>query len=316
MRMRRFKWIILLIIACLSFQLAKAQQEAMYTHYMYNTLAVNPAYAGSRDALTMTALCRIQWVGFEGAPKTQTFTIHSPVYKDAVNLGLSFVNDKIGPMNNTAIALDYAFRVKLSSRSKIALGLKFGINTYNFDLTSMDALNANDTQANMSERTWTPNLGFGLYYAMDKFYLGFSVPKLVENNYHYARSVLANDYSIEKKHFYTIAGWMLPLTTNLNLKPTTLLKITQGAPIEADFSMEFLFYEKFALGAMYRTGDAMGLLLSYAITEHLCAGYSFDWSFVNKTAKYNDGSHELILQYDFSPKSKRRYTSLKSFCKF
>jgi type IX secretion system PorP/SprF family membrane protein len=293
-----------------------AQQEAMYTHYMYNTLAVNPAYAGSREALTITALHRSQWVGFDGAPQTQTLTIHSPVIKDAVNLGLSMINDKIGPVNNAGIFIDYAFRFKLSEESNLALGLKVGVNEYSFNLSALKAKDILDNQITESGNSLLPNVGVGIYYSRERFYLGLSTPKLFENQYDYNDYVTENELNKEKLHYYLISGGLIDLNRNVKLKPTGFLKVTQGAPIEMDISAEFFYEEKYSMGLMYRSGDSVGLLLGMALTKHLNLGYSFDWSFVNKTAKYNAGSHEVVLQYEFSRKKKGMFDAIKSFCKF
>lgn len=294
--------------------LSSAQQEALFTHYMYNTLAINPAYAGSRDALTITALHRTQWLDFPGAPQTQTLTLHSPIVGNSVNLGLSLINDKIGPVNTTGISIDYSFRISLSKKRNLAFGLKTECNAYNFDLTNLNATNPIDNQTRQMENTISPNIGFGVYYSTEQFYVGFSIPKLLENNFLY--SDYTENIFMEQRHYYLISGGLITLSNNLKLKPTSLIKLTKAAPIEADFTSEFLYNDSYSLGVMYRTGDALGLLFGFAVTEQLNIGYSFDWSLVNKTANYNDGSHELILRYDFRPKRKKQYNSGKYFCKF
>jgi type IX secretion system PorP/SprF family membrane protein len=293
-----------------------AQQEAMYTHYMDNTLEINPAYAGSRDALTITGLHRSQWVGFDGAPTTQTLTLHSPVYSDAVNLGLSFVHDRIGPVNNTSMFVDYAFRVKLDSESKLAFGLKLGFNYYDFNLSELSLTNQVDGAFNVNASTFAPNIGFGIYYSRDNFYAGLSTPKIVNNNYLYSETSNSSTLSTEQRHYYLILGGWMPISNDVKIKPSTFVKVTQGAPIEADFTADFLFHDRFSLGAMYRTGDALGFLVGYYVTEQFSIGYSFDWSFVNNTAKYNAGSHEIVLKYDFVNKNQRRIRSPRYFCTF
>ena len=294
-----FKKLVILFVVLCSVTAAFSQQEAMFTHYSYNTLGVNPAYAGSRNALTMTALHRSQWVGFEGAPTTQTFTAHSPFYNEAVNIGLSFLNDKIGPVNNTGLFVDYAFRFKLTEKSKLALGIKMGFNAYGFDLASLNSADPNDPATNLSGRSFSPNFGVGAYYSTDNFYLGLSTPKLFKNNYHYEVSSLSSGLSIEERHFYTIIGGVIRLSDDVELKPTAFMKVTKGAPVEGDVTASLIFYEKVHAGLMYRTGDAVGALIGYAINEQLFAGYSFDWSFVAQTGLHNAGSHEVVLRYDF-----------------
>ncbi len=289
-----------------------AQQEAMYTHYMYNTLGVNPAYAGSRNALTLTGLHRSQWVGFDGAPTTQTFTAHAPVMGDAVNLGLSFINDKIGPVRTTSLYLDYAFRFQVTKKGKLALGLKVGFNNYNSNLSDLE-LSEPDNSFAAIESAFSPNIGFGLYYNTDRFFAGVSTPKLFENNYIYTETASGSSLSEEARHYYLIAGYLMHATKDIDFKPTAFVKIVENAPVELDLTGSFIFYDQFSLGAMIRTGDAIGLLVGYNITEQLEIGYSFDWSYVNTTSKYNDGSHEILLRYDLIYKNQRKIRSPRYF---
>ena len=291
-----------------------AQQEAMFTHYMYNTLAVNPAYAGSRDALTATVLHRSQWIGFQGAPVTQTFTLHSPVYTDAINLGFSVVNDKIGPLRNTSVFVDYAFRIKLSKKSKLAFGMKVGLNYNSINLSDLNGTDPNDQLTMIKDNALDLNIGAGVYYSRDNFYAGFSTPKLFQNNYEY--SDVNDKLAIEKRHYYFIMGGLIPFSNNVTLKPTALVKITQSAPIEADMTAEFIFKNHYSLGVMYRTGDAAGFLVGISITDKLNIGYSFDCSFINSTAKYNSGSHEIMLRYDLIDSRNHKNRSGNCFCGF
>jgi type IX secretion system PorP/SprF family membrane protein len=291
-----------------------AQQDAMYTHYMYNTLSVNPGYAGTRDALTITGLNRSQWVGFEGAPVTQTLTLHSPIANKKIGLGLSVVNDKIGPVKNTMINADFAYQIKLNSKSKLAFGLKGGISITSIGLSSLETTTSNDISFSSSITSKIlPNFGFGVYYYTEKFYAGISTPKILENNLSETNGNLQTSLINEQRHYFFIAGTVFDLSKMLQLKPTTFVKVTSGAPIEADLTAMFIWDKKLNLGAMYRTGDAAGLLLGYNITEQLYVGYSFDWSFVNKTMTYNNGSHELMVRYDFIFHNNKKIKSPRYF---
>ncbi len=301
---------VLLLIASAVF----AQQEAMFTHYMYNTLAINPAYAGSRDALTVTALHRSQWVGFPGAPKTQTITLHSPCYQDAVNLGFSVLNDKIGPVNNTSVYIDYAYRLKLSAKAKLAFGLVMGLNTYAIDLRVLESDDYSDELNQIADNSVLPNMGFGIYYSTPKFYAGISSPKLIKNTYDY--DDISSNLSVEQLHYYFIAGSFVRLSPDWELKPTGFMKVTRAATIEVDVTAELLYQSRFSFGVMGRTEDAVGFLVGVSITKQLALGYSFDWSFVNNTAKYNDGSHEVVLSYDFVFESMKRIRSPRYFSTF
>jgi type IX secretion system PorP/SprF family membrane protein len=283
----------------------KAQQDAMFTHYMYNTLAVNPAYAGSRGAVSATLLHRSQWVDFDGAPTTQTLTLHGPLKNEKIGLGFSVINDKIGPVKNMGAYADFAYILKLNEKSKLSFGLKGGINSMNCKFNSMKLDDETDAtfENNVSNR-YLPNFGFGMYYARERFYAGVSVPKLLENNFETKETNFTTKVTQEIRHYYFITGAMIKLNENIDLKPTSFVKATKGAPIEADITSTFIFNKKFLAGVMFRTGDAAGVLAGFNITEEFNVGYSFDWSYGLKTFKYNYGSHEIMLRYDMKGKQK------------
>lgn len=309
--MKKIITIILIVIVGYS---ANAQQDAMFTHYMYNTLAVNPAYAGSRDALTITGLHRSQWVGFDGAPITQTLTAHTPIINESIGLGLSVINDKIGPVNTTSLYADFSYRIKINKKSHLAFGLKGGMNMVNNNLTSLNLDDKNDLAfiQNVQSKL-LPNFGFGMYYYSDKFYAGVSIPKLLENNFATNTTSSSTNLASEKRHYFLIAGTVFNINEGIKLKPTTFIKVTNGAPIEADVTASFIFNDKFWLGGMFRTGDALGILAGLNITNQLALGYSFDWSYTNTTIKYNGGSHELMLRYDFIYKVEEKIRSPRYF---
>jgi len=313
--MKTLKKITFVLVLTLGSLTISAQQAPMYTHYMYNTLMVNPGYAGSRDALTITALYRSQWVDFKGAPITQTLTMHSPFKNEHMGIGLSVLNDKIGPSNNTSVFVDYAYILKLTEKSKLALGLSGGADIFRASLNSLDLDQQSDPvfQNNINNHV-TPNFGFGAYYSRERFYAGISVPKLLQNNYSMVNQDNGNTLiGKEQRHYFFIAGAMLSITDNLAFKPTTLIKVTSAAPVQADLTASFIFMKKLLVGAMFRTGDAFGGLVGLDITEQLHIGYSFDCSYGLKTFKYNQGSHELILRYDFIFFNKKQIHSIRNF---
>lgn len=292
-----------------------AQQAPMYTHYMYNTLSINPAYAGSRDALTITALHRSQWINFKGAPMTQTLTLHSPLSTKNIGLGLSLSNDKIGVVNNTAAFFSFAYKIQLSPKAKLSLGASGGVNLLQANLSSLSLDHQNDPafQSNIKNRS-LGNFGFGMYYSRARFYTGISVPNLVQNNYD--GSSLFNGTAtsgIERRHYFFIAGALIKLSDFLSFKPTALVKMTEATPLQLDLTTTFIFHDHFSLGGMYRTGDAVGLLLGMNVSPLFYVGYSYDWSFGNRTYIYNSGSHELVLRYDFIHTSKRQIHSPRYF---
>lgn len=307
------------IISTLFFGLAcfgaQAQQDPMYTHYMYNTLSVNPAYAGSRDALTITALHRSQWVDFKGAPMTQTLSLHSPIANKHIGLGLTAMNDKIGPVNNTAISADFAYIMQLTKKSKLALGLSGGVNIIQANLSTLQLDQQNDpTFLNNISNHVTPSFGVGAYYSRERFYAGLSVPNLIQTNYSTLSDV--NGTTLRGKaqrHYFFIAGAVFNLSENLAFKPTTLVKATMGAPLQADLTASFIIMKRFLIGGMFRTSDAFGALVGFDITKQFHIGYSYDWSYGLRTSKYNHGSHEIMLRYDFIYPSMKQIHSPRYF---
>ena len=303
---------LLLSLVCFG---AHAQQDPMYTHYMYNTLSINPAYAGSRDALTVSALHRSQWLDLKGAPMTQTLTMHAPIASKNIGLGLAASNDKIGPINNTAISGSFAYMIHLNKKSKLSLGLSGGINILQARLSSLQLDNQNDPsfQNDIRNRV-TPSVGFGIYYSRERFYAGVSAPNLLENKYYETTqpngTVTASNAN---RHYFFIAGAVFNLTNNLAFKPTTLVKVTMGAPIQADLTASFIIMKRLLLGGMFRTGDAVGVLVGFDISQQFHVGYSYDWSYGFRTPTYNKGSHELMLRYDFIFNSKQQIQSPRYF---
>ena len=305
---------LLVLIIVFNFN-ASAQQDAMYTHYMFNTLGVNPAYAGSRDALTVTALHRSQWVGFNGAPTTQTLTLHSPIMNNNLGVGLSCVNDRVGPISMTSFYLDLAYKIHFGDGGgKLAVGLKGGGSAMSGSLAALKTETAGDNAFNNNiESQFLPNFGFGIYYSKTRWYIGLSTPRLLENNYSSNVVTGGTDLASEKRHYFLIGGVAIEMNENLTFKPTSLVKLTNGATVQLDLTAQFLIKNKFWLAPMWRSNAAAGMLVGFQFTDQLSAGYSFDWSFVNKTYTYNEGSHEVLLRYDFYYNHQRKIKSPRYF---
>ncbi len=309
-KMNMKKLVLTFVILIASLQLI-GQQEAMFTHYSFNTLAVNPGYAGSRDALTVTGLHRSQWVNFDGAPTTNTVTLHTPIANEKIGLGLTLFNDRIGPTSSNAVFIDFAYKIPIGP-GKLAFGAKGGINRIGNDILGLSPIDEGDNFLGQNQVSQVlPNVGFGLYYSTRTFYAGLSTPRLLENNFKTNAVTQAN----EQRHYYFIAGTVLSIAKkqNIKLRPTGLVKVTQAAPVEVDLTALFYFNDKFWAGPMFRTGDALGVLAGLNLTDQFAFGYSFDWSFVNKTATYNAGSHELMLRYDFIYNNAKKIRSPRYF---
>jgi len=310
--LKKIRFVLVFAIGNLALQ---AQQDPMYTHYMDNTLVVNPAYAGSRDALTVTGLYRSQWVNMKGAPIDQTITMHAPIKSEHIGMGFSVSNDKIGPTNNTSMVVDFAYRMNLTKKSKLALGLSGGVNIFQANLSSLQLDQQSDPtfQNNITNKI-TPNVGFGAYYSRERFYAGASVSNLIQNKYSSLSQPNGQDLiAQQQRHYYLIAGAVFNLADNLAFKPTGLLKITEASPIELDLTASFIIVKRLLVGAMFRTGDAVGALVGFDITPQFHIGYSYDWSYGLKTSAYNQGSHEVILRYDFLFFDKKQIHSPRYF---
>lgn len=289
---------IFLLIAIVASSAAIAQQDPQFTHYMYNNIYVNPAYAGSRDAMTVGLLHRSQWIGLDGAPQTQNFYIHSPLKNKSLNLGFSLVNDKIGPLHQTMFYGDFAYRFNVTENTKLAFGLKAGMNLFQPKLAGLITTDANDPNLVGQEvkSSINPNVGFGVYLNNDKWYAGVGIPKLVQNKLATVDGA-DNDIS-EKRHYFLIGGLILSLTNSIKLKPTTQFKFTENAPTSVDLTAELLFNDRINVGIGHRLKDSFTTMVGMNITDQMHAGLSWDFT-TSKLNKVNDGTLEFLLMYDF-----------------
>ncbi|MWB96784.1 type IX secretion system membrane protein PorP/SprF [Flavobacterium sp. GA093] len=275
-----------------------AQQDAQFTQYMYNTININPAYAGSRGVMSIFALHRSQWLGLDGAPETNTVSIHTPINNSNVGLGLSLVNDKIGPTNENAFSVDLSYSIKTSDDYKLSFGIKGTADLFNLDPTKLDIEYQDDPKFQNFDNKFRPNVGAGIYWHSDKLYLGLSVPNFIESD-RYTDKTKDSDVAIytEKINYYFIGGYVFDLSPNLQFKPAFLTKIVEGAPLQVDLSGNFLFSEKFNLGVAYRWSAAFSATAGFQINDGLYIGYGYDNETTN-LRKYNSGSHEIFLRFE------------------
>ena len=291
---------ILTIICAFILQSMYSQQDSQYTQYMYNTPLVNPAYAGSRETITAFLLHRNQWVGLDGAPVTNNFSINMPVGDSNFGVGLNFVNDEIGPVSENEISADLAYFIQVSENYKLSLGLKGTANLFQLDVNKLRIFDPADPQFQNVDTEFSPNVGAGLYLFSDKTYFGLSVPNFFES-YRY------NDNNVEitkeKMHFYFIAGHVFTLSPNIDFKPAVLSKIVEGAPLQADVTANFLFFDKLTLGAAYRWDASVSALAGFQISDSWFIGYGYDLE-TTKLSNYNSGSHEIFLRYEVFNRSR------------
>lgn len=274
-----------------------AQQDAQYTQYMYNTVSVNPAYTGSRGHLSVAALHRSQWVGLDGAPVTQTINLHSPVGYNGVGLGTSIVNDKIGPTSETYFDIDFSFTVKTSDVGKLSFGLKASAHLLDIRFSELNQFAPDQTLEQDIDNKFSPNLGAGIYFHTDKFYAGLSVPRFLQTS-HFDESSLST--AQEQMNFYFITGYVFEMNPLLKFKPTILAKVVEGAPLQIDFSANFMMNDKFILGAAYRWDAAISGMVGFQLNESFLIGMAYDKEITELgNATFNNGSFEVILRYDF-----------------
>ncbi len=300
---------IIVIVNCFSM---RAQQDAQYTQYMYNTIVVNPAYAGSRGVFSGTLMHRSQWTGIEGAPETQTLSINSPIGTGSrVGLGLSIINDKIGPVNEISSNVDFSYTIPASENGKLSFGLKAGIYLLNVNFDQLEQPESGDTSFTSDiENNVSPTLGAGIYYHSENFYIGASVPSLLETkHYDTPTATSSNLTASERRTFYFISGVTFDLTYNIKAKPAIIARYTSGAPSQIDFSANFKFYERLTLGVSYRFDAAISALFGYQISDGLMMGmaYDYDTSGLGRIGS-TQGSYEAFLRIELFKKVKRVLT--------
>lgn len=301
--------LLLLPILILTTRNAFSQQDATYTQFMYNGLAINPAYAGSAETFSATALFRKQWIGIEGAPETQTLTLDAPFHHKKIGLGLSLVNDQTGVTKNLNINGIYSYGIRVG-KSTFAMGLQTGVNNFKADYlsvqTSSSTSTPHDDSFNDNINKVIFNFGSGLYFYSQRFFAGFSVPHILNQRLDGGPST-AEASSRQYRHYFVTAGYVFDLGEKLKVKPSTLLKLADGAPLQLDANFNFWYNESVCLGFSYRTNDSFSALFQIQIAKQLRLGYGYDY-ITSNLKQYNTGNHELMLRYDLPYKTSKIIT--------
>ena len=303
--MKKFFSVLGFLVTCIGF----AQQEPQYTQYMYNTISVNPGYAGTRGATSMLGLYRQQWAGLEGAPKTAQFSIHSPISYQGHGLGLSIINDEIGPSRDTYVNASFSYKLQLDYDTWLNLGVMAGGSFLDINYDKLNIHDEGDPQLTGRLSKFSPNIGAGAYLHSSNWYVGLSVPALLETNFY---DDIQQSVAKEKMHFYLIGGYVFDLNPMLKFKPAALVKAVSGAPLGVDVSANFLFNDNFTLGAAYRWDASVSFLAGFSITEGLHLGYAYDYD-TTRLGNYNSGSHEIFVRFEFISSSRNRIVSPRFF---
>ncbi len=291
--------LLLIFITILTVKDMSAQQDPQYTQYMYNMNIMNPAYAGSKESLSITALYRTQWSGLDGAPETITFSAHSPV-GERVGLGLSAIKDELGPISETNVYIDFSYTLPLGENVKLALGLKAGATFHDVGLTSLELQDPGDPFFSEDISNVYPNVGAGAFLYTENFYLGLSVPNFL-NSIHLDENGL--QYGSETQHFFATAGYVFQISDNFKLKPSVMVKSAFDAPISLDGNLNALFFDRFEIGASYRLDDSFSGLVGFQVTDFLRIGYAYD-HITSELKGVGSASHEVIVTFDifFKPR--------------
>lgn len=299
--------LISIAVLLLSVPAAFSQQLPQFTQYMFNTISINPAYAGSRETLSIVGLHRSQWVGLEGGPETQTLSAHAPMRNENMGLGISFINDKLGYENFAYLYADYSYTIKTSEKTKLAFGIKGGFTQYTLDEVLLnDPSVVNDPFFNDVSNRWSPNVGAGLYLHSQMWYVGLSAPRLLNTDYNKGRNGTLDYVALERTSYYLTGGYVFNLSETTKLKPSVLLKATNGAPLSFDVSANFLFNDTFWIGGGYRVNQnaaAIGGIADFQVSKQLRIGYAYEYP-ISDLRPYTSGTHEVLLMFEVF-KSKR-----------
>jgi len=305
--MKKYIFLALLILTCWSGK-TFAQQESMYTQYMFNRLIVNPAYTGTKDGLSVTALYRHQWTGFtpfNGDPRNLTVSAHAPILDGRSGIGGYVTSDWMGVIQRNTLAMTYAFRFQVGKTGAVSLGLSGGVQQYSFNNFQHNPYNEGDPALpNGAFTVYRPNFGTGAFYNNGKFYAGISAQNLIESKIDLLKGTSA-DKARYYRHYYLTTGYDFRVSDDFLISPSGFVRYVQNAPVQFDLNCNFTFVDKFWVGASYRFKDAMCGIIGFNLLPQMRLSYAYDYSFFNMN-RFNTGSHEVMLNYDFGNVTRTR----------
>lgn len=297
-KFKHIKVLMLLAVMLFAYQKSIAQTEPMYSQYMFNMLGVNPAYAGSREASSFNFFQRSQWIGLQGAPQTTSFSFDQSILNKRAGWGIQFYDDKIGVEKADGINIMGSTKIQVSENGILSGGLSFGLMNYRIDLMNVTGrFTPNDPAFYSNLNKWTPSLGIGIYYNTDNFYAGVSIPNILKSRLTAFDLIRSGLQKVNQKHIFLTTGFVIPINEDLKLKPSTMIKMVEGAPIEADFNTNVWLRDIIGLGVSYRTGDAVIGMAEIQVNQNLRFGYAYDMT-ISPLKFYNNGSHEIMIRYE------------------
>lgn len=297
-KFKHIKVLMLLAVMLFAYQKSIAQTEPMYSQYMFNMLGVNPAYAGSREASSFNFFQRSQWIGLQGAPQTTSFSFDQSILNKRAGWGIQFYDDKIGVEKADGINIMGSTRIQVSEKGILSGGLSLGLMNYRIDLMNVTGrFTPNDPAFYSNLNKWMPSLGLGVFYNTDNFYAGVSIPNILKSRLTAFDLIRSGLQKVNQKHIFLTTGIVIPINEDLKLKPSTMIKMVEGAPIEADFNTNIWLRDIIGLGVSYRTGDAVIGMAEIQVNQNLRFGYAYDMT-ISPLKFYNNGSHEIMIRYE------------------
>ncbi len=287
---------------------ANAQSEPMFSQYTFNEVFINPAYAGSHEALSLSSVYRNQWANLEGSPTTKTVTAHTHLFNSKVGAGVTVYQDQIGVTSQTGFFANYSYRIRLR-KGLLSLGLLGGVSGYQERLSEIKTTQGGDAQfLNNTPVAFAPNFGFGAYYYTDRFYFGVSTPRLITNklvvNSNGSVESVTGSFDRKEVHYFIASGVIIDVNPLFKVRPSFMIKAVMNAPIEYDLNLSALMYNLIWVGGGYRSGDAYSFLTALQLSNQFRMGYSYDYT-LTKLKDFSGGTHEVSLNYIFSYNNKK-----------
>jgi type IX secretion system PorP/SprF family membrane protein len=295
-RIKITAFLILTLVVLLQVKQASAQQDPMYTQYMDNLQVLNPGYAGSQGIGNILMVARSQWVEFDGAPATRSFTYNTSYDEQNIGVGFSLMSDQIGPLKQTGFYADYSYFLPVSQKFKLGLGLKGGVSFYRANLVALQTVDSDPVFNHDIYENFLPNVGVGLFLFSETTYFGVSVPKLIDNII--INEEVQTDYiNKQQRHMYFVAGHRFDISEDFQLKTNGMMRKVKSAPLSVDLTVMGGFRDKFWVGAMYRFGDAYGMLVKFNPSPNMSIGYAYDIT-ISELSAFNSGTHEIMFSYN------------------